>query len=201
MEQHFKELLRRIGFDEVIIKDEWQFLKKSYQGKKRHYHNLNHIKAMLFSFLKYKDTIENPDEVLYAIFYHDIIYKATRKDNEQKSAQYAVKILPQNAVVDQEFVLEAIVATQKHENEKKDIQWLLDFDLKVLGSDWEEYLEYTKQIRKEYCIYPDFLYKQGRKKALEHFLERDRIYYSQPFFEKYEKQARKNILQEIELIK
>lgn len=52
---------------------------------------------------------------------------------------------------------------------------------------------YTKQIRKEYSIYPDFLYKPGRKKVLEHFLQLENIFKTDYFKTKYEVQARKNI--------
>jgi predicted metal-dependent HD superfamily phosphohydrolase len=41
----------------------------------------------------------------------------------------------------------------------------LDADLSILGKDLDTYLAYTKMIRKEYSIYPDFLYKPGRKKG------------------------------------
>ncbi len=50
-----------------------------------------------------------------------------------------------------------------------DINYLLDADLSVLGKDRETYLVYTQMIRKEYSIYPDFLYKPGRKKFLNIF--------------------------------
>ncbi len=200
MKQEFIELLQKIGFDQDKIIKEWFFLQKSYQEKKRFYHNLNHIEDMLSSFSSYKAQIDKPEEILFALFYHDIIYKATSNKNELKSAQYALKILPHNISMNKDFIFEAIISTQKHLSENFSIQWLLDFDLKILGSDSEIYEDYVQQIRKEYAIYPDFLYKPGRKKALEHFLYRDQIYFTQVFYEKYEKQARENILREIELI-
>jgi predicted metal-dependent HD superfamily phosphohydrolase len=43
-------------------------------------------------------------------------------------------------------------------------------------------------------MYPDFLYKPGRRKVLTHFLEMERIFKSDHFYQKYEEQARKNLL-------
>ena len=56
------------------------------------------------------------------------------------------------------------------------------------------------QIRKEYSIYPDFLYNPGRKKALEHFLEHKFIFQTEEFRTQYETKARENIKREIELL-
>lgn len=78
--------------------------------------------------------------------------------------------------------------------------YLLDVDLSVLGKDTQTYLGYTKQIRKEYSIYPDFLYNLGRKKVLQHFLELENIFKTEDFRDKYESQARKNIEFEISIL-
>jgi predicted metal-dependent HD superfamily phosphohydrolase len=72
--------------------------------------------------------------------------------------------------------------------------------LKVLARDWNEYQMYFEQIRKEYRIYPDFLYKPGRAKALEHFLENKFIFQTEEFRKLYEEKARRNIEKEISLL-
>jgi predicted metal-dependent HD superfamily phosphohydrolase len=59
---------------------------------------------------------------------------------------------------------------------------------------------YFEQIRKEYRIYPDFLYKPGRAKALEHFLENKFIFQTEEFRKLYEEKARRNIEKEISLL-
>lgn len=199
LEKTFTELLQKIGFSITEIGRHWKELKKVYSGKLRHYHNLVHIEEMIALFSHYESNLQFPDEVLYSIFYHDYIYNVTRKDNERKSADYALSILPSNAKINMHLVHEMIAATQVHQhNEKEDINWLIDFDLKILSKEWKDYKIYGEQIRKEYKIYPDFLYKPGRKKALEHFLENDFIYQTTEFRAKYEQTARQNILQEIQ---
>ncbi len=199
LQNKYTELLLNIGFEENTIQKNWLDLKKAYSTKSRHYHNLNHLSEMIVCYDLYKEHLKFPNDVLYAIFYHDYIYKVTRKDNELKSAEYAVVILPKNTRLNKELVFDMICATQSHQkNEIKDINWLIDFDLKILSKDWDDYKIYFEQIRKEYKIYPSILYKSGRKKALEHFLENEYIFQTDEFRNKYELKARQNIKQEIE---
>ncbi len=139
--------------------------------------------------------------MLYAIFYHDFVYNSTRKDNELKSAEFAVKILPATTSINKELVFDLIMVTKTHQPKNtEDENWIIDFDLKILSKDWEDYKTYYQQIRKEYKIYPDFLYNPGRKKALEHFLEHEFIYQTDEFRKAFEQQARQNIQKEINLL-
>ena len=201
LQDKYTELLLNIGFDENMIPEHWLNLEKAYSSKTRHYHNLNHLSEMIDCYDLYCSHLKNPDEVLYSIFYHDIIYKVTRKDNEIKSAEYAVAILSDHSKLNTALVYDMICATQKHEhNENEDTNWLIDFDLKVLSKDWPAYKIYFEQIRKEYKIYPDFLYNPGRKKALEHFLKNEFIFQTVTFRNLFEEKARTNIEKEVSLL-
>ncbi|WP_409416003.1 hypothetical protein [Flavobacterium sp. PS2] len=201
LKEKYTELLTTIGFEEKQIQRNWLDLEKAYSNKSRHYHNLTHIADMVKCYDTYLQKLEFPNEVLYAIFYHDYIYKSSKKDNELKSAEYALSILPENIVFDSQLVFDAICATQQHKHHIiEDINWLIDFDLKILSRDWDEYQIYFEQIRKEYSIYPDFLYKPGRAKALKHFLENEFIYQTEEFRNLYEEKARINIEKEIALL-
>jgi predicted metal-dependent HD superfamily phosphohydrolase len=201
LQHKYTQLLENIGFDENTIQKHWLDLEKAYSTKSRHYHNLNHLREMITCYDLYELNLKNPIEVLYAIYYHDIIYRVTRKDNELKSANYALSILPTHAKLDKQIVFDMICATQHHQNNKnEDINWLIDFDLKILAKDWEDYKIYFEQIRKEYKIYPAFLYNPGRKKALEHFLENEFIFQTSVFRGNYEEKARENIKREMELL-
>lgn len=197
----YSELLSNIGFSANDIQKNWLDLEKAYSGKSRNYHNLTHIEAMIESFETYRDKLDKPNEILFSIFYHDYIYKSSKKDNELKSAEFALSILPENILFDRQLVFDAICATQQHQhNTIDDINWLIDFDLKILARDWNNYQIYFEQIRKEYSIYPDFLYKPGRAKALTHFLENEFIFQTKEFRGLYEKKARANIEEEIKLL-
>jgi predicted metal-dependent HD superfamily phosphohydrolase len=201
LKEKFVNVLLEIGFEASKIDTLWQDLEKAYSGKSRYYHNLTHLEEMIVEYEKYHSELTFPLEVLYAIFYHDYIYKATSKENELKSAELAISILPENAKINATLVFDLIVATKLHKhNRVEDINWLIDFDLKILSKEWNDYEVYFKQIRKEYKIYPDFLYNPGRKKALQHFLENEFIFQTDTFRTKFEKQARENILKEIQIL-
>jgi len=194
----YADLLLNIGFNEQEIQQNWNDLEKTYSKKSRHYHNLTHLKEMITSFEIYRDRLQNPNEILFSIFYHDFVYSASKKDNESKSAEFALSILDENHSLNKQLVFDAICATQLHaHNANEDINWLIDFDLKILAKDWKDYKIYFEQIRKEYRIYPDFLYKPGRAKALKHFLEYEFIFQTDEFRNLYEDCARRNIEEEI----
>jgi predicted metal-dependent HD superfamily phosphohydrolase len=201
LKERYSNLLTKTGFNLNEIKSLWLDLEKAYSSKSRHYHNLIHLEEMIALFDKYESKLKNPDEVLFSIFYHDYIYKATRKDNELKSAELALKTLSGNEFLDKRLIYDMICATQLHQhNAIEDINWLIDFDLKVLSKPWEAYQIYCKQIRKEYRIYPDFLYNPGRKKALEHFLKNEFIFQTSTFRALFEENARFNIEKEISIL-
>ena len=201
LKEIYSDLLSNIGFSANDIQQNWLDLEKAYSKKSRHYHNLTHLKEMIESFEIYKDKLQNPAEILFSIFYHDFVYSASKKDNELKSAEYALSILYENSTLNKQLVFDAICATQQHQqNAIEDINWLIDFDLKILAKDWKDYKIYFEQIRKEYRIYPDFLYKPGRAKALKHFLENKFIFQTNEFRNLYEEKARINIEKEISLL-
>lgn len=198
LQERFKNLLITIGFNASEINTLWLDLHDVYSTKSRHYHNLNHLKEMIVLYDEYNLELEFPNEVLFSIFYHDYVYKVTRKDNELKSAEFALSILPSVTTLNKQLVFDMICATKNHQHNKiEDINWLIDFDLKILSKNWEDYKMYCSQIRKEYKIYPNILYKPGRKKALQHFLENQTIYQTQEFKTNYESIARNNIKAEI----
>lgn len=183
----------------------WYEIKSQYTQKTRYYHNLSHIYNMLIGAEEVKNSINDFDAFKFSIFYHDIIYKPTKKDNEEKSALFAEKKLtpfdfePKRV----ENISKLIISTKKHQlilNDNSDNAYLLDLDLSILGTDWETYKKYLQNIRKEYRIYPDFMYKPGRKKVLHHFLKRDNLYFTDTFKSKFENQARKNLLKELKLL-
>lgn len=198
LKEKFVNVLLEIGFEASKAGTLWEELVKAYSGKNRHYHNLTHLEEMIVQYERYQSELTFPLELLFAIFYHDYIYKATSKDNELKSAELAISILPENAKINKELVFEMILATKLHEHNKvEDVNWLIDFDLKILSKEWKDYETYFNQIRNEYKIYPDLLYNPGRKKALQHFLENEFIFQTETFRTQFEKQARENIQREI----
>lgn len=178
---------------------------KRYSGKGRYYHNCEHLTAMFRLYDEYHAYLQNPDVVTLAIFFHDVVYKATRKDNEEASAIFAGKKLSEAGFSKEkiERVRAFILATKNHtlpERADPDLAFLLDFDLAVLGAPQKEYEAYAQKIRREYRMYPDALYRPGRRKALEHLLGRPFIFHTDIFRGALERQARENVRREIALL-
>ncbi len=188
--------------DKSKIGEFWQEIVIHYSSPKRHYHNLEHISNMLTQSQKHADNLKDPETVKLAIWYHDIIYNALRNDNEEKSTILASSRLKELYVPKQQIQKchNLILATKTHQtdNTDSDFDYLLDFDLSILGSPWPSYRTYIENIRKEYAVYPDLIYKPGRKKVLKKFLEKDRIYKTDFYFDTFEGRARENIARELE---
>lgn len=196
----FEMLCLNFTDNKNLIVNFWNEIEKKYSAESRHYHNLRHLENIFEEVESVKAQIKNFNNVSFSIFYHDIIYDASSKSNEEKSAEFSKKRLEDLNIAKEDIqkVYAQILATKSHQkSDDQDTNFLLDADLSILGKDNKAYLEYTKQIRKEYSIYPNFLYKPGRKKVLEHFLELESIFKTDFFKAKYEVQARKNI--EVEL--
>lgn len=180
----------------------WSEIEKNYSDSGRHYHTLRHLDSLLAELLPFNNLFENWESIVFAIAYHDVIYNVLKSDNEEKSATYAVQKLKDiqapSSVIDQcnSFIL----ATKKHEKADNETNLFIDADLSILGSKPEAYQVYTEQIRKEYKIFPDLLYRPGRKKVLAHFLAMDRIFKSDEFAGRYESQARLNLSAELETL-
>jgi predicted metal-dependent HD superfamily phosphohydrolase len=197
----FIQLAAKFSANEKLAKSLWAEIEKQYSSRKRHYHDLTHLENMIAELEAVKKQIANFDVMLFSVFYHDIVYKPTAAYNEEKSAEFAKDRLSGLGVESNlaDAVARQIIATKKHEKSiDDDVNYLLDADLSVLGKDWETYKTYAANIRKEYAIYPDFMYKPGRKKVLHHFLAFPEIYKTPEFKEKYELQARKNLAMEAE---
>lgn len=203
LKDRFIQLCSPFTKNQDLIARLWKEIETKYTEKGRYYHDLLHLERMFEELEAIKDSISNFSLVSFSVFYHDVIYDATSKSNEEKSASTAKKRLTELGLSKEEtaIVSNQILATKSHQNsENSDINFLLDADLSVLGKDWKTYLDYTQKIRKEYSIYPDFLYKPGRKKVLRHFLELESIFKTEYFKGKYEVQAKENIEKELQLL-
>ncbi|WP_060875398.1 HD domain-containing protein [Myroides odoratus] len=198
----FQHIVSQYSTDQNLIQSYWLEIKKQYETVERYYHNLTHLKNILEELNEIRTEINDWEAILFSVFYHDIIYDARAQDNEEQSAQLAkerltILQLPKSKT---DLIVNQIIATKQHQKStNSDTNYFLDADLSILGKDWEQYKSYYQNIRKEYAIYPDDVYNQGRKKALTHFLTLTSIFKTPYFKEKYENQARLNIAREINL--
>lgn len=181
----------------------WLELDEKYCQSGRKYHNLNHLSELFTFFDIYTNQLRNPIEVAFAIFYHDIIYNIWSKNNELKSAELAKARLSNEAIESSSIdrIYNLIMVTKDHQpKENSDESWIVDFDLGILGQNWETYNKYRLQIREEYASVPEFMYKKGRKKVLNYFLNQPKIYQTKAFEDLFELNARENLKKELKLL-
>lgn len=203
LEQEWYDLASTYTQDEAIVKNTFASLLKSYTHKNRHYHNLVHIESMILAANQYKNELKDIDSFKFAIWFHDAIYDFSSSQNEARSAKLAINTLQEFEKINQnkiQKIEQYIIDTKEHKpsSQENDLLFFLDIDMQILGKNLEIYKEYSLNIRKEYQLVPKFLYKKGRKKVLKHFLERERIYFTDIFYRQFEQEARRNIGWEIE---
>jgi predicted metal-dependent HD superfamily phosphohydrolase len=183
------------------LEELWQEIASAYTKRRRYYHTLHHLDNMLGQLEEVRPLIGRWEVVLFSLYYHDIVYNPLRKDNEEKSAELAGQRLVQLGVDAPAIVAcrEQILATKAHDIRlSPDTNYFTDADLSILGAEAAVYDAYARDVRKEYAIYPDIVYKPGRKKVLEHFLAMKRIYKTDHFFGRLEQKARENLRRELE---
>lgn len=199
----FLQLVNKYSNNNELATNLWLEIFTKYSEPKRQYHTIDHLEAMISDLKEVKPMILDWDTTLFAVFYHDIIYRASSSTNEGDSAKLAMQRLSEIGYPAEKVAKCAnmILATKQHElSEDNDTNYLTDADLAILGKSPYDYQKYSEQIREEYSIYPDFMYNTGRKKALQHFLQMESIYKTEYFSKKYEKQARVNVKNELETL-
>ena len=200
LRQIFIQLVNTYTSDESIPISMWSELEKKYSSRKRYYHTLSHLEVLLDQLGGCKQFIADWDTLLFSVFYHDIVYNVLKSNNEERSADLAVKRLSATEFPGDRINIckEQILATKNHLfSNNEDTNLFTDADLSVLGQPPGAYEQYCGQIRKEYSIFPDLVYKPGRKKVLIHFLNMEKIFKTSIFYDKYELRARKNLESEL----
>ncbi|WP_277373999.1 N-methyl-D-aspartate receptor NMDAR2C subunit [Pseudomonas sp. AA-38] len=171
-------------------------LVRAYEEPQRHYHSLQHLSECLGHFEQARHLAQQPGEVAIALWFHDAIYDVRGKDNERRSADWAIETLAA-AQADQATLarVEQLIMATRHDATPSaaDEQLLVDIDLAILGAAPERFAEYDAQVRAEYAWVPGWVYRMKRRSVLKGFLARPRLYNTQHFRQRYEAQARINL--------
>jgi predicted metal-dependent HD superfamily phosphohydrolase len=195
LQDKFYTLCQNFTSDKELSKNLWIEIKTSYSDPNRYYHTLKHLEYIYTSL----ENIEIDSVIEFSIFYHDIIYDVEKNNNKEKSAFLAKKRLAELNVSQkiQNEVFELILKTKTHQTTSQKDSLFLDADLTILASPKKIYQNYIYNIRKEYTLYSDKVYNNGRKEVLKFFLKQERLYSSDYFHRRYEKIARKNLESEL----
>jgi predicted metal-dependent HD superfamily phosphohydrolase len=186
-------------------------LVSAYGGAGRHYHDKNHLQDVLEKLDWAKGALEKTGEVkdlsapekqkLYdtielALWYHDAVYDAKAKDNEEQSRDLFLahaKAAGLDAATQKE-VAALIDLTKHHKNAKTFTERLMtDCDLAILGAPPAAFAAYDANIRKEYAHVPAPVYKNARRSVLKGFLDQPALFKTEAFQQQFDAQARLNL--------
>ena len=167
------------------------------------YHRRLHVIDCLNEFYHIRHLVKNPDAMECAILFHDVIYDPLSKTNEEDSAIYAEKILRERGLP-ADFIAEVkryiLLTTHTTIPEDMDGKYMVDIDVSIFWKEFRKYLQYSKDVRREYYMYPDAKYKSGRKDVLKFFLGKENIFHTEYFQELYKDKAKQNIQHELDLL-
>lgn len=194
-----KWLLKRnnIPWDHDKIFKEIQSL--YFQNENFHHHRL-HIVSCLNDFYEIRHMSENPDVLERAIIFHDIVYTPWATDNEERSAEFADKYLS-NLWYDANFIAQVkhLVMMTKHDKTPQTIdeKIIIDIDLAIFWKNKNFYNRYISNIRDEFKRNIPWLtnekFNEWRLSFLENFSNRENIYHTNYFQEKYWNKAKENL--------
>lgn len=176
-------------------------LVKTYNEEGRYYHTTEHLEKLVHLAEHYSDVIQKKAVIGFSIFYHDIVYRPGMSDNEELSAERAEvslnKLNVPPAIIEE--VKEFINSTRFHhagEVTDPDLKYFLDFDLSILAAPREEYMQYVKNVRKEFEHLSDAHFAWGRRSFLQAIMAKPFIYFTSEF-RRLEADARENMNWEI----
>ena len=182
----------------------WGDLSARYGEPHRAYHTLRHIDHCLEEFEPVRHEAHDKIAVELAIWYHDAVYDTHRRDNEERSAVLAEE-LAVAAGLGPDLARQAgnliRISTHRKPASDPDARLFADVDLAILGQAPDVFAEYELHVRREYAWVPEEQFRSLRAQILATFLDRFSIYMTDPFREKYEKQARANLTASLLVLK
>ncbi len=182
-------------------------LVERYSEPHRVYHDLDHLIDVVdtFEHLPPSCQPEEPRTTLFALFYHDAIYRLGTRGNEAFSAVFAMFDARIMGVSHRMPNLRYRVQATDHKNLARtfDDCLICDIDLAHFDKEWEEFSDARERVRLEYLPFAREKewtaseYAQQRAGALGKFVQRPTIYQTPYFKEKFEAQAQENLKRHI----
>ncbi|UOQ72586.1 HD domain-containing protein [Hymenobacter cellulosilyticus] len=203
LEARWGQLATRLGLPVTLRDATYRQLTAAYESSGRHYHSLAHIRKLLETAEQHKALVHDAEVVQLAIWFHDVVYNPIRDDNEVRSAALAQEFLAKTSFPAERrqrvsFLIERTKDhTQPQPAADTDLHLFLDADLQILGAAEADYWQYARQVRQEYRLVPDILYRRGRKQVLEKLLGAPVLFQTPLFREKLDTAARRNLQAEL----
>ena len=178
--------------------DYYKLVKPHYSEPHRFYHTIDHIDYML----EHGKKLMNREQYL-AVLFHDIVYDAKRKDNEEKSTSIMYKMLDagydtmkENSGEAVDTIANIILDTKTHKATRPESEIVLDLDLLGMSESYETFRKNSDNIRKEFSHLSNDEWSIGRSYFFRELLKRPQIFVTN-HFSQYESDARRNIEREL----
>lgn len=169
----------------------------AYGGPDRRYHGLAHIAFLLDEIDRRAPLIGDAIILKFAAWYHDAVYDALARDNEERSADWARRDLA--GLEGADAVAELILKTKSHHAGEAtgDEALFLDMDFAILGAPRDIYARYAAAIREEYAAVPADRFRAGRTAFLKGVLAQSRMFRTDLYEAERGEAARDNLRWEI----
>lgn len=169
----------------------------AWSEPQRHYHTLQHLDECLTALAQWRHLAGEPELLALALWFHDAVYDPRAHDNEARSADWARSALPALGLPEQacERVARLVLATRDHVASDPDMGLLLDLDLAILAAKPQRFAAYERQIREEYAFVPEADFRAGRRRILQGFLARERLFVTEALHAAWDGTARANLRQ------
>lgn len=207
LEKRFISCLSAGGVTPAKAKVLFDNVNARYGEDHRAYHTLSHVAAMLSHFDTVKHLLDDPVSVELAIWYHDVVYHTQktcpdRSFYNEKESVDLVKDHLKGAAFDLSVIEGLILSTIPGSKAlSNDQAYLQDIDLSIFGQSPKVYQAYVSNVHKEYDFVPRHIRVRSRLPILEAFYKKETIYNTLFFQDKWEEQARANLLSEIQTLR
>ncbi len=189
------------GVDRTDLEAAGLDLLARYDEPHRYYHDQRHLSEVVAAVALLAEHTRDLSAVMLAAWWHDAIYIVGADQNEEASARLATATLA-SWDADPERVLRVgdlvrLTATHDPAAHDADGQVLCDADLAILASPPNRYATYVADVRREYAIVPDDVFRAGRAQLLRGLLDRPQLYRTPSAHERWEAAARANVEAEL----
>ena len=203
MQTRWNALVTPLLPNAALCDDTYRQLEAAYSSSGRHYHNLRHVQILLDTVNEYAVLVHDREVVELAVWFHDAVYDYRSSENETRSAELARQFLVHTTLSPERqarvaYLIECTAHHTASHAPAPDLDFFLDADLQILGATEADYAEYARQIRQEYRLIPNLLYRRGRRKVLEQLLSTPQLYRTPGFRERLDAAARRNLRAELE---
>lgn len=173
-----------------------QRLLDGYNEPQRYYHTLAHVEQCLGMFEQCCSMASNPDALELAVWFHDVIFEADKRDNEKRSAELYLQLSQGVHSEQTRGLVDRLIMATLHDGrslEDDDAIYMVDIDLSSFGLSWEAFLQDSQNLRHESAELSDAEYYRKKSNFQNFLLAKDRFYLSDFFAERLETQARANL--------